>query len=276
MAGMTWYSPWTFPERILTMGVQGTGKSKALFDIAANCPDVRFRIVDTDYSQSAGRLLELGYPDLTNVEYRWVDQDDFVEMHETIEEFAEATDEGDWLGVDSMTPTWTAAATWFINNLHGEDDDAFFMAAREELERQNAKAKAKGEKQNQTLGALKGWTDYTVINKAYRRRIYAPIRRCKGHVYMTSEVTSLSDDDDKEIRNLFGRYKIKPAGQRSLGNFPSTVLLLTTTRTGEWNITTIKDRERPEFDDDELEEGFFKEYIRAVAKFKPRKWEEDE
>ena len=46
---------------------------------------------------------------------------------------------------------------------------------------------------------------------------------------------------NKEIKELFGPYGLKPAGQKALGYQPDTVLLLAHAREGYY-ITTIKDR----------------------------------
>jgi hypothetical protein len=261
--GFTFVSPWTFPERLLFFGVQGTGKSKAVLDIARQCPAATFRVVDTDYSQSFRRALELEYTDLRNVIYEWVDQEEFEEMADCIATYADETQEGDWCVVDSMTPSWNGVQGYFIEQVHGDDDAGYFLHVRKEIERLNREQKS--------LGALEGWMDWPVINKMYRRKIIRPLRVCQGHVILTAELSKVSDEDDKEVRNLFGPYGVKPAGQKSLGHFPSSVFMLTKPRAERYEITTIKDRQRPEFEGDELT-NFFNDYLKPIAKFKPVKY----
>lgn len=248
-------------ERILAFGAQGTGKSNAILTVAAKTPTAQFHVIDNDYSESYNRALDLEYQSCDNVIVHRTDPDNWAELRDTVADVVPQVGVDDWLVVDSMTPTWAAVQSWFISEVHGQDEDAYFMEVR--------KAKQAAKKDSKSLGALEGWMDWPVINRAYKR-LYSMLQGCKGHLYMTAEMRSISEDDDKEVRGRFGPYGVKPDGQKRLGYFPSTVLLFTKSRAGEYALTTVKDRNRVELEAEGFE-NFLKDYMVKVAGWKMTK-----
>lgn len=250
------------PERILGIGAPGTGKTHALFTILEMLPDVRGHVVDTDESANWSRMI-YGTSLQERVTVYRAEPDDWEAQLELTEEATAACKPGDWFGFDSMTHPWAAVQEWFIEQVQGTDIADYFMQVR--MQKAEAKEKKK------SLGALDGWMDWPVINKQYRKLLKI-IRSCDGHVYLTAEAARVGDDDDKDVRLTFGPYGVKPAGQKRLGFFPHTAVLFSKSRSGEYALTTIKDRNRGELKPVELEdkkiESFGKDYLRDVAGWK--------
>lgn len=248
-------------ERILTFGVQGTGKSNGILTIARRCPSSTFYVVDTELGNYP-RLLATDYPELQNVEVRTV-SDDWGELIPTIQSVHSVMGKDDWLVLDSVTPTWDWVQSWFTDKVFGKDIDEYFMDVR------IAKQQVRGEgKDKKSLGAFEGWMDWPVINKVYFK-IYTVLLNTPGHLYLTAEQSRLSDDDDKDVRETFGPYGVKPKGQKRLGHIPHTVLMLTKTRVGEYQMTTIKDRGRKELERMRVED-FGRDYLMKVAGWRPK------
>lgn len=261
---VTYRSPLRQPERILAYGPQGAGKSHNALVIASKLPDAKFRVIDIDYSPSYERLIDLDFPQLgeDRVEVVTPDPEDWTEILDAVIEAVKETGPGDWLVIDSITHTWPAVQGWFIQNIYGEDPWEYFLDVRQEKEKQ----KAKGGKDAKSLGALEGWMDWPVINKQYFR-LYRQISKCRGHVYISAESTSIGSDDDREVRDRFGAYGSRPNGQKRIGFVPHTVLLLKKSRVGEYTVSTVKDRGREELEDEEIGD-FFRDYMVKVAGWK--------
>ena len=249
-------------ERILTFGVQGVGKSNAILTVARKCPDIKFHVIDTDYSESYARALDSEYEGLENVEITRVSPDDWENMIPAIEAISAKMNADDWLIFDSMSPTWEAVQEWFIEKVHGQDIDDYFMEVR--MKKENTKGK-----DSKALGALEGWMDWPVINKVYFK-LYKRLMSIPGHLYMTAEQTGVNDDEGREIKGLFGPYGVKPKGQKKLGHLPQTVLLFTKNRAGEYAVTTIKDRNRAELENQPIDD-FMRDYMVKVAGWRPVK-----
>jgi len=253
-------------ERILSFGVQGVGKSNAILTVARKCPDVTFHVIDTDYSESYARALDSEYEGLENVEITRVSPDDWENMIPAIDAINAKMGVDDWLIFDSMSPTWEAVQEWFIERVHGQSIDDYFMDVR--MKKENTKGK-----DSKALGALEGWMDWPVINKVYFR-LYKQLMATPGHLYMTAEQVAVNDDEGREIKGLFGPYGVKPRGQKKLGHLPQTVLLFTKNRAGEYAITTIKDRNRAELESQPIED-FMRDYMVKIAGWRPTKLEVD-
>lgn len=247
-------------EFILTFGVGGTGKSTAILEVARLCPTDTFYVLDSEL-QNYNRLLATAFTDLNNVIVTPVtDWDDWVKA---IPRVCEDMTRDDWLVVDFATPTWDAVQSWFVDKIHDQDIDQWFVAKRA----QNQQMKDAG-KEVKGFAALSGSDgDWQVINKVYFKYFYNALLKCPGHVYMTAEQDKTGQDDDKEVKALYGPYNVKPKGQKKLGHVPMTSLLLTKARAGKYAITTIKDRGRMELEDEPLS-NFARDYLIDVAGWK--------
>ena len=230
-------------ERILGFGAAGVGKSEMVLDVAQNVGG-QVNVLDTDYAYSA----LLGGMDVDVALYECPDA--WESVMDNIADVKRDAEVDDWLALDSVSPTWSGVQDWYAQQVFDEDLGDYFLKAR---------MKAKDSK---VLQPFEGFTDWNVINKQYAK-LYREILSFKGHVLLTAEQTSVGDDS--QMRQLFGNYGVRPAGQKRLAHIPHTVLLLTKTKVGEYEFTTIKDRKRPEVEKATLAGGFSHEYLRKIA-----------
>ncbi len=255
-------------ERILGFGVGGVGKSTMTLSIARMLPNRHFHVIDNDVSPSYNRALDSEFSDVKNVTVYETDPDDWEDGLSTVERVAPTVEYDDWFTFDSMTSPWSAVQSWFIEKLHGESDDEYFFRVRKEVEEHNQRAKnSSGMKELKSANPFEGFMDWPAINKQYFKLTKA-IFRCRGHVILTAEMDKTGDKEDDEIKGLFGPYGVKPRGQKKLGHQTHTVLLMTKTRQGNWQMTTIKDRSRGEMLNQPFED-FGKDYLRGVAGWRP-------
>lgn len=249
-------------ELILAMGVGGTGKSTAILEVARLCPDDTFYALDSEL-QNFNRLLATQFTDVQNVEVTPVEE--WSDWVDAIPKISAKMERDDWLIVDSATPTWDGVQAWFVDKIHGQDIDEWFIAKRQHNESIKS---SKDNKEVKGFAALSGSDgDWQVINKVYFKHFYNALLKVPGHVYMTAEQAAIDKNDDKEVKAAFGAYGVKPKGQKRLGHVPMTVLWLTKSRVGAWAMTTIKDRGREEVEDEPLN-NWAKDYLMAVAGWK--------
>lgn len=256
------------PERILLFGKEGTGKTNAVLSLARRIPSAHFHIIDTDYSASYDRMLGTEYADVgergnvtTHVTGPW----DWPEILATAKAVQKEARPGDWVVVDSMTPTWSAVSEHYVSEVHGTDIESYLLDVRMKRE----KAKDKGVKST-SLQPFDGWMDYSVINPMYRR-LYKCILGQPGNLLITAEATALGDNDGKMVRDVYGEVGLKPAGQKQLGFLTQTVILMTNSKRDGYGMTTIKDRGREDQDGVQVED-FARDYLQKVAGWKPRPW----
>lgn len=285
-------------ERILGFGVQGTGKSNALLTIARKCPTDTFYVMDNDYG-SYIRLLETDFTDIMARE----PTEDIGKLEEEIEKEASKAHKqapssvvihgnvvvfdidmydwepylvvtpvvvrrmsrDDWMVVDNLTVPWDSVQNWYTEKVFDQGIDEYFLEARIK----KASSKNQKERESSSLNALEGWVDWSVINPQMFK-FYATLLKCPGHQYWTAETAKLDKDEDKEVRAVYGPYGVKPKGQKKLPHMPHTVLLMTKSRAGEYELTTIKDRGREELVGVECG-NFVVDYLQKVAGWRPSK-----
>lgn len=208
-------------------------------------------------------MLATDYTDLSNVHV--TNMDEWQDYIPTIKRIGREMARDDWLVLDSTTATWDAVQGWFVEQIHGESIEEYFM----EVRAKKAKNKESKGKDAKSLGALEGWMDWPVINKQYSR-LYTALLNVTGHLYLTAELTALGSesDEDRETKSLFGPYGVKPKGQKRLGHIPHTVLLLSKSRSGEYRMTTVKDRGRMDVENAPLND-FAKDYLGIIGGWRP-------
>jgi len=241
-------------ERILGFGAQGTGKSRGALSIAKRCKNATLYVVDNDMAWDM-MLLDPDYPDMDNVVV--YDVDTWEEHNAALDEIRAKMGRDDWCVLDMMTATWDSVQSWFTDQVFNKDINEYFMEVRKN------KADAK---KGSSLGAFEGWMDWPVINKEYAT-IYKRLLRMPGHVYCTAELNQISEDDQKDVRGVFGPYGVKPKGQKRMGHIFKTVLLFTKRKAGDYHLTTVKDRAREEVVDVEIGD-FAMDYLKGVGGWK--------
>lgn len=270
--GLTYRPPPNFPpERMLIFGGEGTGKTNAVLQIARKCPDAQFYVIDTDYSASYQRMLITEFTDVLergNVHIHVTGPDDWEAMMDAAREVRGAAVAGDWIIADSMSPTWDAVQGWFTERVHGDTIEDYLLEVR--IKKQKAADKPEGSL-DKSLEVFDGWMDWSVINPTYAR-LYKLLLSHPANLILTAEGTPVSDKDKGAMKQVYGVLGLKPRGQKRLGFLTHTVLMTSKTRSGEYELTTIKDRGRDELDGVELVD-FVKDYLANVAGWKPKKWD---
>lgn len=249
--------PYPLQERILVIGLYGSGKTRAWLEIARlaqkSGSDARFYCIDTD--DGTMRLLYTEFRDLQNVEVRRV-----LEWEEYVaaagEFAARVRPLVDWLVVDMIDLSWDEAQNEFVEEVHGKDLASYLLEVRRAME------------EDSTLYAsgFSGTSDWPVIKALYRQFIQTVLFRHRGHVFACAPVEKLDYDreTDKVARLLFGSHGVKPRGEKRLGHQFHTVLWLNQPTVGDFRLTTIKDRGRPSLDAARLS-NFALQYLVQVA-----------
>lgn len=224
-------------ERILSIGTWGSGKTTGWVSIArwyrnTNTPGM-FYVLDTDNTS----LRSLEQDDDWEKNVVRVDINEWSDLtKQTTDWFNNATGD-DWLIVDSIDKPWTMVQDHYVEEMFGKEADIFFMDQR--------KANQAGHPLASDYGS-----NWTVINKLYSKWM-GQVIRWPGHVYACSPSQPVSEPnaqgkggDSREIRETFGRYGVRPAGQKNLAFQVHTVLLMQSPAKDEWSITSVKDRSR--------------------------------
>jgi hypothetical protein len=217
-------------ERILVVGGPGSGKTFGWLKLASYFKNSQFYIIDTEIG--AERSLK-EFPGLTNVHIYPVVE--WPEYRKAQREVIDKAVEGDWLVLDMADKAWTAVQRYFIGEIFDQEMGEYFLEARRKMKK-DAKSLFAGRD-----AALKGWTDWPTINRLYEDFMLPLVYRSPAHLYLATAGQAVSEDDDKEVQELYGPYGIRPAGQKALAHQPDTVLLLAHNKTGYF-MTTIKDR----------------------------------
>jgi len=217
-------------ERILVMGGPGSGKTYGWLRMANHFKNSTFYVIDSEIG--AERSLK-EFPQLTNVRvYPVVDWSEYRGAQKKI---ADLCKENDWVVIDMVDKAWSAVQKYYIGEIFDQDMGEYFLEARKKIKK-DAKSLFAGRD-----AALKGWTDWPVVNRLYEDFIFSLVYRIPAHLYMATAGQAVSDDDAQDIRDLYGPHGIRPAGQKQLAYQPDTVFLLTYRKDGHF-ITTVKDR----------------------------------
>ncbi len=244
-------------ERVLVFGVEGTGKSLCLLDIAARVWPNKVWVIDNDNAWD--RMLEgqtlAGDEVAVAEEWRWVDGDwveddrwvadggNVVVFHvdgweaETaaIVEVVERAAPDDWCGIDSGSALWDDVQEWYTHRVFDSSMDDYFLKVRLEKER--------AAKDSKSLGALDGWLDWPVVNAQYKTKVMKFLVTPPCHLLVTAEQADVTKEDvDKETRALYGGTLVKPRGQKRLGHNMQTVLNLRRESGEKFSVRTVKDR----------------------------------
>lgn len=245
------------PERILLYGDPGSGKSRAAVDVARAATG-RVLVLDTDYSSSWFRSID-AHPELADTVEVWqVGPDDWAGQIRAVTEMTKQAGGGDWVVIDSITPTWLAVRTLYIQRRYGDDFFDFFATGKDK----------------QMSDADMNWN---AINSEYSR-LYRAVFGSPAHVLLTAEADAMTTAtqsgkqvaQDRGIKTHYQTIGWKPKGQKTLAYTPHTVIWLNKDRVGGYYMTTAKDRERTEIEAREVKD-FSRDYLMRVAGWRPVK-----
>ncbi len=225
------------PERILAFGDTDTGKTHAFCSIAKwhqlrNSP-AHFFAIDTENAYARMLAPTGDFADLTNITRIDVDTwPDYVTATEQVWAGVEKG-RGDWVSLDLAHNAWEEAQNEFARRVWGEDYDQYWLENPTD------------DKGNKTGSPVEGW-DWGIINRMYRQRIRRLFLRLPAHMYVATMETGLNPlgEKDPEILSTFGRFGVKPAGQKALAHDFHTVLRFTQSAKKGRLMTMAKDRGR--------------------------------
>ncbi len=284
-------------ERILAMGITGSGKSYHWLKMAEILlpTGAIFRCLDTDSAISY--MLQTQFPRLlpenggnvyVHAAYDWPEykagvtwlrqkgfsQDQLKNLDQYLKKaYTTPMQDKDWAVVDMADDAWSTVQSYFVGEVFDEDIGEYFLEVRRQLQERGGKSKvSKGNATSIMPEGLSGWIDWVVINKLYNDWIKPIVYQIPCNVYATAKVDKLDrGSKDIEMMMLFGDLGIKPSGQKRLGHQMHTVFLFIP-GADKWYITTAKDRAGREYFKKTPLVSFYHQYLVAKAKWPiPRK-----
>lgn len=246
----------------MVLGHAGSGKTFQWLKLAEHLPEHTFHVLDTD--DAVPRMLATEFPSVRNVRlYQTRSWETSVAALKEIARVVPPVDKiglgvrpKDWIVSDTADASWSFVQSYFIEQVFGKDMGDYFLEVRK-----MAKPGAT------RLEALDGWMDWSTINKIYGEWINDVCYGLHAHVYMTAGVTKVGKLDDPLIKEVFSSYGIRPEGEKRLERRVHTVFIFQHDNNG-WYITTVKDRGRPHFRSQRIQDLFL-EYLIPYAKFVP-------
>jgi hypothetical protein len=238
-------------ERILVYGQPGSGKSYAHLKIAEAYPKSRFYIIDTD--DSIPRMLNSEFSHLNNVEVH--PAQDWRGCCKALDDIKPEVTGKDWLVVDMLCSAWDFVQSYFVEEIFDKDIASYFLQVRKDL-KQGAS----------NLSALRGWTDWSVINKLYQMWINEIAYRLPCHIFFACKATRVTQEDEVDIRDMYSTFGIRPEGEKRNTYRVHSVFLLTHDRDGFY-MSTVKDRGRTRLENTTLtpEHNFATKYLQLFA-----------
>ena len=244
-------------ERLLVCGREGSGKTKAYWDIAewlhsTESPAQVF-VIDPDLKAR----FDPRYP-LPNV-HIYDELEVWSDYRSTaIKVRSEGVRErDDWLVVDMMSRVWDAAQAGHAEMVLGQDMDELMTAWRK-------KAMTDDDKGGSPFSSAYG-ADWQVINALYNKFMFE-VTRFPGNVYLTSALdTVTADEKDAETIRRYSKWGVKPAGQKRLGHIPADLLWFKETANG-WDMTQMRGTGRESFKNEPLSD-FVQGYLIKHAKW---------
>lgn len=267
-------------ERILLMGPHGSGKTRMWLTIAKKSEMLKspgtFYVHDTDMAvrrMLSGEGFESLLPRTQWMRFEaggmttkgtWVVDGDVIENPRMVvyepyewEEYMTSMEDcnrqitnDDWLVVDLANPAWDAVHDYYVDLVFKKSTTEFYMAARDK----------RG-------GALDGDKDWSNINRMYREWA-KHLLRLRGHLLICTGVKNVQTEggrvDPKDVRVTFGPHGVKPEGQKHLPHTVHTILLAKEFKPGDWQVTTVKDRERDKLTGETMND-FVMQYLVPVA-----------
>lgn len=250
-------------ERILVVGYSGSGKSTCWLNLAEwlhkTKADSQLYVLDNDHAWEAMRPLDGHLDDRVHV---W-EVEGWEEHRAAVREATKQAGRDDWLIGDLAQTFWDDAQNAYWEIAYGKEIDEIFLDVKIE---------------NFNMAGDYG-NNWGAINKMYAS-VFEPFKRFKGHVMCCTggeEVRQASGkaaklNDSPDIIKAFGKYGIKPVGQKKLSHAFHTILLTQDTPSG-FTLTTLKERNPPDRVERESLRadkgaGFTMQYLVKIAKWR--------
>jgi len=243
-------------ERILVGGVPGVGKTYSWLTIARMLPEHRFYVIDPD--DGVRRVWYSEFPDAQNIEYYFTptwftktstDTPSVNNLEENcylggvadaFKTIKPKLKPDDWLVIEMLGNLWSIVQGAFVAEVFQKDVGQYFLEVR------------KRTKEGATrLDGLRGWTDWTVINRMHNDDFIVPACfETPCHVFMTTSITAgAPTGEDAELKAFYGDSMIRFDGQKHNPFRAQTMLILTAEGKGDkreyFMSTYLKDRGRP-------------------------------
>lgn len=243
------------PEAILLAGREGSGKTWATLCTARAIVGSggRVFIIDGDFSRGTERALGGSFRDLAgDVEHSYAFQ--WETITELGTKYADIAGPGDLVVVEFAYQLWDAVQDWWERSLRGK-------SAAEVSEDKVRKMVQSGKKAPEPREPH----EWTAINAHLRNFMISLVYQSGAHTIFTTSVKEMRSDsrDQQAVKDLWGPWGVKAAGQSELGHQMQTVLLMKRKR-NTWTMTTVKDRDRPLLEDEEWDD-FAEDYLVEVA-----------
>lgn len=250
-------------ERILVFGFSGAGKSTTWMNVAEwmykTKSESKMYVVDNDMAWQAGRPLDGHLDDVVKV---W-DVETWQEHREAVRAARGLAKRDDWLVVDMADKVWNVTQNAYWQMAYGKEIDEIFLDT----------------KINDFNLAGDYGQNWGAINKMYDA-VWGQVSRAPCHVLCVTggdEVRKAGKSgkggDAPEITKAFGKYGIKPTGQKRLAHDFHTLLLAQETPSS-YTLTTIKERnppdrvDRPNLTAEKVKSGFTMQYLVKIANWK--------
>jgi hypothetical protein len=207
--------------------------------------------MDTDYT--CQRMLASEFPHVKNmIIYPCRNWEGCVKALDDIKPKVKAED---WSVADMLDSVWDYVQSYYVEQIFSTDIANYFLEARKEM-----KAGAS------SLGALKGWTDWSVVNKLYQGWINEIIYQLPCHIFLTCKAARVNREDEQGIQDMYSTFGLKPDGEKRNGHRVHSILLFSHDRNGYY-ISTIKDRGRIRLENTPLtpEQNFATKYLQTIA-----------
>lgn len=254
------------PERILTVGSGGAGKTRAMIDIAKRClaDGQRMFVIDTENAlpvlleaegmwmgeewQADGEKLERVSEmeeDGGQIVRYW--PDGWMTERAALDDALGRAGAGDWVCVDSMTHLWADVQAWYMGKVTGGKDMSDWLVDTIQQGRES------GRRDDGAGEMLREWRPINSQWAEHVRRPFAKAGKPGGpHLYLTAHAKAINPEHDSaDLKLMWGRAKMKADCQKGLGHDVRTVLALELARVGNKavrKVTTVKDWGKDEED----------------------------
>lgn len=249
------HSTWDFKEKLCFIGTGGAGKTNAALNIATHINAEMF-VLDADDSQPYQRALATDFVGYDNVHVDVVDTE-FQAYAKSLASIINDKDKNrpdNWLNLDTISPTWQAVRTWYLEILNpGKPAAEVLIELR--------KAYPDSSEYHKALNDLLNWD---IIKGEYGNKIWNALKRWKGHYIISAEVkANPKNEKNEEKRDMYGVIGYQPVAEGRIIHAPGTMLYFQYV-SGMWRVTTIKDRNREPVDRMEITD-FGVDYLMGVA-----------